>query len=93
MYIDELNNPNINGSKQYLSIRSEKKGSPILLYLHRGPGDAALPQMLKYNKELEEYYMVVVWEKRGAGLSYYPLEKMIKSQLRRLLRMLTQLFY
>ena len=75
MYIDELINPEINGVKQYLSIRSEKEGLPILLYLHGGPGDAALPQMLKYNKELEKYYTVVVWEQRGAGLSYYPFGK------------------
>lgn len=75
MYIDALINPNINGVNQHLSIRSKKKGAPILLYLHGGPGDAALPQMLKYNKELEEYYTVVIWEQRGAGLSYYPFGK------------------
>lgn len=72
MYIDELICPEINGVRQYLSIRSEREGLPVLLYLHGGPGDAALPQMLKYNKELETYFTVVIWEQRGAGLSYYP---------------------
>lgn len=75
MYIDELIHPEINGVGQYLSIRSEKEGLPLLFYLHGGPGDAALPQMLKYNKELEKYYTVVIWEQRGAGLSYYPFRR------------------
>lgn len=75
MYVDELHSHSINGKMQFLSIRGEKHGAPLLLYLHGGPGDAALPQMLKYNKALEAYYTVVVWEQRGAGLSYYPFEK------------------
>lgn len=33
----------INGKAQFLSIRSSGSGLPLLLYLHGGPGDAALP--------------------------------------------------
>lgn len=33
----------LNGALQYISVRAEKKGAPLLLYLHGGPGDAALP--------------------------------------------------
>lgn len=62
----------INGKKQYVSIRSDRSGSPLLLYLHGGPGDAALPLMLKNNSALERKYTVVIWEQRGAGKSYYP---------------------
>ena len=60
----------INGKQQYLSIRSRASGLPLLLYLHGGPGDAALPLMNKYNSELESKFTVVVWEQRGAGKSY-----------------------
>lgn len=70
MYIDEQRKMLINGSWQYVSIRSEKKNAPLLLYLHGGPGDAALPLVLQYNKELETRFTVVVWEQRGAGKSY-----------------------
>lgn len=62
----------INGIKQYLSIRSKASGLPLLLYLHGGPGDAALPLMNKYNSALESRFTVVIWEQRGAGKSYYP---------------------
>jgi len=62
----------INGTKLCVSIRTEKPSNPILLYLHGGPGDAALPLVKKYNKQLEELYTVVILEQRGAGKSYYP---------------------
>lgn len=65
----------INGSEQYVSIRSEKEEAPLLLYLHGGPGDAALPLFLKYNAELEKTFTVVVWEQRGAGKSYYKFQE------------------
>ncbi len=65
----------INGKKQYLSIRANASGLPLLLYLHGGPGDAALPLMLKYSSALESKYTVVVWEQRGAGKSYYPFSQ------------------
>lgn len=72
MYIDEQIKIPVNGAEQYISMRSEKEHAPLLLYLHGGPGDAALPLVLKFHKELEEFFTVVVWEQRGAGKSYYP---------------------
>lgn len=62
----------MNGCKQFLSMRSFEQDKPILLYLHGGPGDAALPLVTKYNSSLEAYFTVVVWEQRGTGKSYYP---------------------
>ena len=62
----------INNTKLCISIRTKKLENPILLYLHGGPGDAALPLMLKYNEQLEDIFTVVILEQRGAGKSYYP---------------------
>lgn len=62
----------LGGVRQFISIRAAKPNLPLLLYLHGGPGDAALPLMWKYNSGLEESFTVVVWEQRGAGKSYYP---------------------
>jgi len=33
----------INNSKQCVAVSSKKSACPILLYLHGGPGDAAMP--------------------------------------------------
>lgn len=62
----------INGVRQFVSIRGEQAGLPLLIYLHGGPGDAALPLVLRYNGELAKKYILVVWEQRGAGKSYCP---------------------
>lgn len=74
MYIDEQSKMNLNGMPQFISIRAEKENAPLLVYLHGGPGDAALPLVIKYNKMLEQQFTVVVWEQRGAGKSYYKFD-------------------
>ena len=74
MCIDEQSKINLNGVPQFISIRAEKENAPLLIYLHGGPGDAALPLVLKYNKMLEQQFTVVVWEQRGAGKSYYQFD-------------------
>lgn len=77
MYLDEQSKMYLNGVPQFISIRAEKENSPLLLYLHGGPGDAALPLVMKYNKILEQQFTVVVWEQRGAGKSYYKFDDTI----------------
>lgn len=74
MYIDEQSKMDLNGVPQFISIRAEKEKAPLLVYLHGGPGDAALPLVTKYNKALEQQFTVVVWEQRGAGKSYYKFD-------------------
>jgi pimeloyl-ACP methyl ester carboxylesterase len=66
----------INGTKQCVCIKRNKPGLPILLYLHGGPGDSALPLVAKYNKRLEEIFTVVTLEQRGAGKSYYKFSRL-----------------
>ena len=65
----------INNSKQCIAVCSKKADSPLLLYLHGGPGDAAMPLVAKYNKGLEDIFTVVILEQRGAGKSYYPFSE------------------
>lgn len=74
MFVNDQIKIELNGIRQFVSIRTEKEGLPLLLYLHGGPGDAALPLILKFNKALENNFTVVVWEQRGAGKSYYPFD-------------------
>lgn len=74
MYLNEQKRIMINGVPQFVSIRAEAEAAPLLLYLHGGPGDAALPLIMKYNRELEKHFTLVVWEQRGAGKSYYKFD-------------------
>lgn len=61
----------INGIKQFVLIRGENINNPVLLMLHGGPGSPQAHLNCKYNSELEKHYVVVNWDQRGAGASYY----------------------
>lgn len=74
MHINQQLKMDLNCVPQFVSIRAEKENAPLIIYLHGGPGDAALPLVMKYNKTLEQHFTVVVWEQRGAGKSYYKFD-------------------
>lgn len=59
---------NINGLQQGMFIKSKDETNPVLLYLHGGMPEYFLTE--RYPTGLEEYFTVVWWEQRGAGLSY-----------------------
>ncbi len=59
----------INGMKQWISIRGKDRTNPVLLWLHGGPGSAQMAMSHYLDKELEESYVVVHWDQRGAGKS------------------------
>ncbi|MGG2082381.1 alpha/beta fold hydrolase [Lysinibacillus pakistanensis] len=61
----------VNGINQYVQVVSTNLDNPILIYLHGGPGDAALPLVEHFNSNLSENYTLIIWEQRGAGKSYY----------------------
>ena len=59
----------IGGITQGMFIKSKNRKNPVLLYLHGGIPDYFLAE--KYPTGLEEYFTVVWWDQRGAGLSYH----------------------
>lgn len=61
----------INGVKQFVHVISTNPEHPILIYLHGGPGDSALPLVRHFNSRLSEKYTLIIWEQRGSGKSYY----------------------
>jgi len=68
---------------QWISIRTKDIKNPILLYLHGGPGTPVMPLFRHFQAPLEEYFIVIQWEQRGAGKSFswrIPKESMTITQ-------------
>ena len=60
----------INGTRQWVLIRSDNVEHPILLFLHGGPGTAELTLNRQAGRALEHFFTVVNWDQRGAGKSF-----------------------
>lgn len=74
----------LGGLEQYIIIRGADKSKPVMLFLHGGPGSPEVAFMEHYNREIENDYVMVYWEQRGAGKSYsksIPEESMTLDQL------------
>jgi pimeloyl-ACP methyl ester carboxylesterase len=60
----------LNGVQQWLVIRGRDRTDPVLVYVHGGPGNPETAPLVRYNRSLEDDFVVVSWEQRGAGKSY-----------------------
>lgn len=56
--------------EQSITVRGRNVKTPILIWLHGGPGTDETGMWRKYNSELEEHFVVVYWTQRGTGRSY-----------------------
>ena len=73
--INVLEKVDLNGAQQWVSIRGTDIHNPVLLFLHGGPGSANLALLRQQTPELEQYFVVVNWDQRGAGKSIKPFTK------------------
>lgn len=62
----------LGGINQAVRVAGSDSENPILLLLHGGPGFTEMALFSEYNKALEQKFIVVNWDQRGAGLSYNP---------------------
>jgi len=62
----------INGIEQGMFLQIRDPDSPVLLFLHGGPGMPEYWLTRRHPSRLHEAFTVAWWEQRGAGLSYRP---------------------
>ena len=60
----------INGVDQHLLIRGNDRSNPVILFLHGGPGMPSMFLAHAFQRPLEENFVVVHWDQRGAGKSF-----------------------
>src|SRR5210317_557408 len=68
--ISTIEKINLGGVEQYLIIRGADSTKPMILYLHGGPGSPEIAFMKETNQDIENDFVMVYWEQRGAGKSY-----------------------
>jgi proline iminopeptidase len=62
----------INGIDQSIILRGRDRGSPLLVWVHGGPGTSETGVVRHYNSVLEDHFVVVLWDQRYAGRSLDP---------------------
>jgi len=60
----------VNETRQWVLIRSENATSPVVLFVHGGPGTSWLTLMRRNTQPLESHFTVVNWDQRRAGKSF-----------------------
>lgn len=73
--IATLERVELNGSRQWISIRAKRADAPVLLFLAGGPGGSQLATARHNLHGLEDHFVVVNWEQPGAGKSYNAVDR------------------
>lgn len=68
--ISELRKIELNGRKEWISIRGNDKSRPLLLFLAGGPGGSQMAAVRHTLSRLEEHFVVVNWDQPGSAKSY-----------------------
>ena len=61
----------LGGVRQSVWFRARDVKAPALILLHGGPGASESALFRHYDAALEDHFLVVYWEQRGAGRSYH----------------------
>ena len=65
--IDKTEIIRIGGIKQYVRIKGKDITSPVLLFLHGGPGGSVMNKAESMTGKLQQHFVVVHWDQRETG--------------------------
>ncbi|WP_262887920.1 alpha/beta fold hydrolase [Cyclobacterium salsum] len=65
--IEVLEQVDLGGVPQWISIRGRNRDNPVLLFIHGGPGDPMIGLSWAFQNPWEDYFTVVQWDQRGSG--------------------------
>ena len=65
--IDSTGILNVGGIKQFVSIKGSDNRSPLLVFLHGGPGNSVIHYAEKFTHKLQDHFIVVQWDQRNVG--------------------------
>lgn len=74
--ISSLEKHEIGGVEQWILVRGHDRSKPVVLFLHGGPGMPVMYLAHAFQRALEHDYVVVHWDRRGAGKSFDALSQM-----------------
>ena len=81
----------LGGTRQAVLLRGADTTDPVVLFLHGGPGMPAMYLAHAFQRSLEQHFVMVQWDRRGAGKSYGAREPAESLTVRRTLADLYQL--
>jgi len=70
--VASLERVTLGGTPQWILIRGRSLENPLVLFLHGGPGMPLMYLAHSFQASLENDFLVVQWDRRGAGKSYSP---------------------
>jgi pimeloyl-ACP methyl ester carboxylesterase len=72
----------LGASAQWILIRGHDRTRPVVLFLHGGPGMPAMFLAHAFQRDLERDFVVVHWDRRGAGKSFAAAEPLTSLTVR-----------
>src|ERR1035437_1165094 len=72
MAINQLEKIIVNESEQWIHVRGKNINAPLIIHVQAGPGLPIIAEANEMQKllNLEENFLVVYWDQRGAGKSF-----------------------
>jgi len=68
--IDGSEAVSVGGIKQWITFQGDDDQSPVLLFLHGGPGNSVMGYADRFTGELKKHFIVVQWDQRESGKTF-----------------------